>query len=104
VFAGARHAKTLSATTLKQTMRRLGAGEYTVHGFRSAFRDWAADQGVEFEIAVHCLAHAVGNSVTRAYLRSTMLERRRKVMDAWVAFLEGEGEEAKVVPFKAKGQ
>jgi integrase len=45
------------------------------HGFRRAFRDWAADHGVEFELAEQCLAHAVGNSVTRAYLRTTMLER-----------------------------
>ena len=61
-------------------MRRMGAGEYTPHGFRSAFRDWAADNGVEFEVAEACLAHAVGSSVTRAYLRTTMLDRRRKVM------------------------
>ena len=67
--------------------RRLGAGEYTVHGFRSAFRDWAGDHGVEFEIAEACLAHTVGNKVTRAYLRSTMVARRRKVMADWATFL-----------------
>jgi integrase len=65
VFPGVRPAKPLSASTLKKTMRRLCAGEYTVHGFRSAFRDCAADHGVEFEVAEQCLAHAVGNSVTR---------------------------------------
>jgi hypothetical protein len=48
------------------------------------------------------LAHAVGNWVTRAYLRTTMLERRRKVMADWAAFLAGEGTEPKVVPFKGK--
>lgn len=70
--------------------RRLGAGEYTVHGFRSAFRDWAGDDGVEFEVAENCLAHRVGNKVTRAYLRTTMLKRRREVMADWAAFLAGE--------------
>jgi hypothetical protein len=44
---------------------------YAVHGFRSTFRDWAGDQGVDFEIAEACLAHAIGNSVTLAYLRTT---------------------------------
>ena len=44
------------------------------------------------------LAHAVGNAVTRAYLRTTMLERCRKVMADWAALLAGETDEAKVVP------
>jgi integrase len=65
----------------------MGASAYTVHGFRSTFRDWAADDGVEFEVAEACLAHAVGNSVTRAYLRTTMVARRRNVMADWAAFL-----------------
>jgi hypothetical protein len=52
----------------------MGAGDYTVHGTaRSGFRDWAGDNGVDFEIAEAALAHQVGSSVTRAYLRSTML-------------------------------
>jgi hypothetical protein len=42
---------------LSMTMRSLGAGKYTVHGFRSAFRDWAADEGIAFEVADQCLAH-----------------------------------------------
>jgi integrase len=98
VLPGARPAEPLSASSFKRTMRKLSAGKYTVHGFRSAFRDWTADHSVEFEVAEQCLAHAVGNSVTRAYLRTTMLERRRKVMADWAAFLAGEGAEAKVVP------
>jgi integrase len=78
-----------------------GAGEYTVHGFRSSFRDWAAEHGVEFELAEQCLAHKVGNAVTQAYLRSTALERRRVVMDRWAQFLAGE-ENAKVIPFAGR--
>jgi integrase len=90
VFPGARPGKRLSDPALAQTMRRMGGGSYTVHGFRSAFRDWAGDHGVDFEIAEACLAHAVGNSVTRAYLRTTMVARRRKVMADWAAFLAHE--------------
>jgi hypothetical protein len=85
-------------------MRKLCAGEYTVHGFRSAFRDWAGDHGVEFEVAEQCLAHKVGNAVTQAYLRTTMVERRRKVMADWAAFLAGEADAGTVVPIRARKQ
>jgi hypothetical protein len=43
-------------------------------------------RGFEFQVAKQCLAHTVGNGVTRAHLRTTMLERRRKVMASWAAF------------------
>jgi integrase len=99
MFPGERPGRPLSEASFKRTMRRLGAGAYTVHGFRSAFRDWAADKGVAFEVAEQCLAHAVGNGVTRAYLRTTILERRRKVMASWAALLAGESSAA-VVPFR----
>jgi integrase len=82
---------------MAQTLRRLGGREYTVHGFRSTFRDWAGDHGVEFEVAEACLAHTVGNKVTRAYLRTTMVARRRKAMAAWADYCDGKGDEAKVV-------
>jgi hypothetical protein len=58
--------KLLSNMALTLAMRRLGAGEFTVHGFRSSFRDWAAKQGVAFEVAEECCPHTVGNAVTRA--------------------------------------
>jgi hypothetical protein len=49
-----------------------------------------------------CFAHAVGNAVTRAYLRTTMLERRRTVMTDWAALLADESEPANVIQFKTK--
>jgi integrase len=104
VFPGAKPGRPLSNMALAMTMRRLDAGEYTVHGFRSAFRDWAADHGVDFDVAEQCLAHSIGNSVTRAYLRTTMLARRRPAMQAWATFVAGEGETATLVPFKGKRQ
>jgi integrase len=94
VFPGARAGRPLSDMAMAMTLRRLGATGFTVHGFRSAFRDWAADHGIEFEVAEACLAHQVGNSVTRAYLRSSMVARRRGVMEAWASFLAGETEGA----------
>jgi integrase len=100
VFPGRTPGQRLSDPVLAQTMRRMGGETYTVHGFRSAFRDWAGDHGVDFEIAEACLAHAIGNSVTRAYLRSSMIERRRKVMAEWDAFLAGGDAAATVIPFR----
>jgi integrase len=74
---------------MAMAMRRMGAGEFTVHGMRSAARSWMADNGVEFELAEACLAHTVGNAVVQAYQRSSMLERRRPLMQAWADFVTG---------------
>jgi integrase len=70
-------------------MRRLGAGDFTVHGMRSAARSWMADQGVAFELAEAGLGHQVGNAVVQAYQRSSMLERRRPVPAARATFVTG---------------
>lgn len=57
------------------------------HGFRATFRTWAGDVGVDFEISEECLAHSKGNSVVKAYHRTSMIERRRLVMDRWADYL-----------------
>jgi integrase len=69
--------------------RAVTGGKGSPHGFRATFRSWAADHGVEFEVAEACLSHVAGNSVVQAYQRSSMLERRRPVMQAWADFLDG---------------
>jgi integrase len=102
VFPGGRPAQPLSVNALMTALRRLGAGAFTVHGFRSSFRSWCADQGVAFELAESALAHTPGNAVVQAYQRSSMLERRRPVMQAWARHLEGEAK-GKVVAFPAGG-
>jgi integrase len=67
-------------------MRRLKA-DATVHGFRSAFRDWAGEEtSFPREIAEQALAHAVGDATERAYRRGDALERRRKLMEAWATY------------------
>ncbi|MGC6498956.1 MAG: tyrosine-type recombinase/integrase [Henriciella sp.] len=57
------------------------------HGLRSTFRDWAAEQGIDRNLAEICLAHKVGTEVERAYLRTDMLEQRRQVMEDWSRLL-----------------
>lgn len=59
------------------------------HGLRSTFRQWAAEQGFPRDMAEMALAHFIGSDVERAYQRSDMLERRRDMMTAWGAFLDG---------------
>jgi integrase len=61
--------------------------QVTVHGFRSAFRDWAGDEGdVPRELAEASLAHVVKDATEAAYRRRTAVEKRRKVMQAWGEF------------------
>jgi integrase len=56
----------------------------TVHGFRSSFRDWAAEQtDAPREVVEACLEHAVGNAAELAYSRSDFLEKRRTVLQRW---------------------
>ena len=62
-------------------LRRLGFG--TMHGFRSTFRDWAAENGIDQVLAEKSLMHATGNEVEQAYQRSDLLEQRRPVLQAW---------------------
>ena len=86
VFAGAIHGKPLSDMTLLKVLRDMGV-DATVHGFRSAFRDWCAEQtSTPSEVAEAALAHAIRNKVEAAYRRTDFLEKRRKLMDAWCAF------------------
>ena len=73
--------------TLTKILRDQGlADPATVHGFRSAFRDWCAETGKPREIDEASLAHTVGG-VEGAYFRSDLLARRRTLMDLWAAFL-----------------
>ena len=61
------------------------------HGFRSSFRDWAAEEtNHPREVIEAALAHAVRNAVEAAYARSDLFERRRLLMDEWAAYLDGE--------------
>ena len=88
VFPG-RPMRGLSNMCMAMLMRRLGAGDFTVHGMRSAARSWMADQGVAFELAEAALGHQVGNAVVQAYQRLSMLQRRRPVLASWAAFVTG---------------
>jgi integrase len=84
VFPGQRADRPLSVMALEMLLRRMGIEDATVHGFRSAFRDWASNEtAFPRELAEHALAHAIGDKAEQAYRRSDALEKRRRLMDAW---------------------
>lgn len=84
VFPGTRKDAPMSNMTLAKALKTAGAGGFTVHGFRSSFRDWAGE-ATEFpdSLAEHALAHVVGDATVRAYRRGDALDRRRTMMEAW---------------------
>jgi integrase len=87
IFQGAKPKTPFSDMTLTMALRRMKL-DATAHGFRSSFRDWAAEAtNIPSEIAELCLAHTVGTAVERAYRRSDLIEKRRTLMDQWAAFV-----------------
>lgn len=87
IFEGARGGK-LSNMALLMLLRRMKLGEFTAHGFRSSFKDWALDcTSHGEELSEEALAHVVGNKVRNAYRRGSALERRRVLMADWAEFL-----------------
>jgi integrase len=64
----------------------MGRGDLTVHGFRSSFRDWAAER-TDFpsEVVEMALAHAVTSKVEAAYRRGDLFEKRRELMSLWAS-------------------
>lgn len=93
VFPSVRDRRPLSDAAMSKLLRDAGRPE-TVHGFRSSFRDWAAEQmpTVPAMVPEMALAHAVGDAVQQAYLRSDLRDLRRELMEAWGEFAMSKGE------------
>jgi len=84
------HARPLSVMGFKPLLARMGREGFTVHGFRSTFRDWCSESArVPREVAEAALSHATGNEVERAYARSDLLDQRRGLMKLWAAHVTG---------------
>lgn len=69
--------------SLRSFLKRKTGTNATMHGFRSTFRDWAAENGISDIVAEKCLMHATGSAVVQAYQRSDLLDQRREVMQKW---------------------
>ena len=85
VFSGWKQNKGLSNNALLTLLKKMGRSNITVHGFRSTFRDWAAEEAHTFanETIELALAHTIKNKAEAAYRRGDQLERRRELMSAW---------------------
>ena len=100
--------KALSDMALSQLMRGMrDRGELTVeavpHGFRSSFRDWAAEQtNYPDEIRKAASGHTVRDGVKEAYQRTDLLDKRRNLMNEWAKFIDNSNDQksAKVLPIK----
>jgi integrase len=86
VFFGQSSGRPLSNMALLVLLRRMKRTDITSHGFRSTFRDWAAERGYQDPVAEAALAHSVPDAVVAAYKRTTFFEMRKKMMDDWAAF------------------
>jgi len=100
VFPGLRHAKPLSNMALLMLLERMGRRHViTTHGFRSTFRDWAAEQTDHpREVVEMALAHAIENKVEAAYRRGDLFEKRRLLMRDWGRYCDGKPMLGSVVP------
>jgi integrase len=106
IFPGQRAGRPLSVMALEMVLRRMlrkDAEGVTVHGFRSAFRDWSGNE-THFprELAEHALAHVIGDKAEQAYRRSDALEKRRALMNEWAAYCAPSSIDEKVTPLRRK--
>jgi integrase len=72
---------------MTSVLRRIGRSELTVHGFRSSFRDWAAETtNFPRDVCEMALAHTIDSRVEAAYRRGDLFRRRRQLMEAWARY------------------
>mgnify|MGYP001289270257 CR=1 FL=1 len=88
LFPGAVAGRPLSDMSLTAVLRRMGRGDLTAHGFRSAFRDWAGEATAHArEVIEAALAHRLKDKAEAAYARGDLLAKRRRLMEDWASFL-----------------
>lgn len=89
VFVGGKKGTALSNMAMLELLRGMSGNGYTVHGFRSSFKDWCAETtNYPRELAEAALAHTLPDKVERAYQRGDLLEKRRRLMSEWAKFCE----------------
>jgi integrase len=87
LFPGTRPGRPINDRALFSQVRLMGRSDFTVHGFRSCFRDWAAERtSFPAEVAEMALAHSVGSKVEVAYRRSDLFAKRRQLAEAWARY------------------
>lgn len=105
MFVGGKRGAGLSNMAMLELMREMRPG-FVPHGFRSSFKDWCAEQtNFPNMLSEAALAHAVGDRTEAAYRRGDMLEKRRRLMDAWAKYATTKPAEAtgKLIPIRKAG-
>jgi integrase len=109
IFIGSEAGKPISNAAMHALLKKMALPSSTpaklavVHGMRSSFREWAAEcTNFPRELAETALAHVVGDKTEKAYQRGDLLERRRKLMNAWSAFCYSPPRKGEVVPIRSK--
>jgi integrase len=89
---------------LLMLLKRMNRSDLTAHGFRSTFRDWAAERtNFPSEVVEMALAHAVSDKVEAAYRRGDLFEKRLKLMDAWASYCARPEPSGKLLPLRSTG-
>jgi integrase len=87
LFPGIKAGQGLSNMALLKVLERMGRGDLTAHGFRATFKTWASERtNFPRELVEAALAHILDDKTEAAYQRGDMLEKRRRLMDAWAEF------------------
>jgi integrase len=103
LFPGAKRDKPLSNMAMLALLERMGRSELTAHGFRSTFRDWAAEcTNYPNEVVEMALAHTINSKVEAAYRRGDLFEKRKSLMSDWAEFcLSNESTDQNIIAIRA---
>ena len=102
IFTGMKAGRPISTATMHRLFTHyMGYSQYTVHGFRSTFRDWAGECTAHpRDVCEQALAHTLTNAVEASYRRGDLLEKRRRLMDDWTAYATTPVDNSNLVQFK----
>jgi len=105
VFPGGKKGKPLSNMAMLAVLKRMGRNDLTSHGFRSTFRDWAAERtNFPREVVEMALAHTIENKVEAAYRRGDLFQKRRQLMEAWARFSEIRATAGKAISISGRAE
>ena len=100
LFPGRRSGKPISNMTMLKLLERMDV-DTTVHGFRSSFRDWAAERtAFSHEVCESALAHTISNAAEAAYRRGDLFEKRGKLMNTWADYIDTPRTDGAVIPMR----
>lgn len=102
VFPGSKR-PAIGGDAMRRMLKQLGRTDLTVHGFRSSFSDWCAEQtNFPAEVREMALAHAVGDKVEAAYRRGDLFEKRRRLAEAWAQYCSAPIVTGEIVPIRGR--